>query len=44
MATHNVTGIYDRYSYDAEKREALEVGARRLNVLVSDLREVKTEA
>jgi integrase len=40
----DVTGIYDRYSYDAEKREALEAWAWRLNVLVSDLREVKTEA
>ena len=40
----DVTDIYDRYSYDAEKREALETWARRLHVLVSNLREVKTEA
>ena len=40
----DVTGIYDRYSYDSEKREALEAWARRLNVFVSDLREVRNEA
>ena len=40
----DVTDIYDRYSYDAEKREALEAWARRLHILVSDLRKVKTEA
>ena len=39
-----VTAVYDRHSYDAEKREALEVWSKRLQVLVSDLREVKTEA
>jgi integrase len=39
-----VTDTYDRYSYDAEKREGLETCARRLHVLVSNLREVKTEA
>ncbi len=40
----DVTDIYDRYSNDAEKREALETWARRLRVLVSNLREAKTEA
>jgi integrase len=39
-----VTKIYDRYSYDKEKREALETWSRRLTILVSDIREVKTEA
>lgn len=40
----DVTNVYDRYSYDAEKREALEAWARRLHVLVSNSREAKTEA
>ena len=40
----DVTDIYDRHSYDAEKREALEAWASRLYVLVSNLREVKSEA
>src|SRR5439155_17515465 len=35
-----VTAIYDRYSYDKEKREALEAWSRRLQVIVSGLREV----
>jgi len=39
-----VTAVYDRYSYDTEKREALEAWSKRLQMLVSDLREVKTEA
>lgn len=39
-----VTKIYDRYSYDKEKREALEIWGRRLQILVSNLCEVKTEA
>jgi integrase len=43
-AEGGVTKVYDRYSYDAEKREALEAWARRLQIMVSDLREVKTEA
>ena len=34
-----VTKIYDRYSYDAEKKEALETWSRRLTALVSDLKE-----
>ena len=37
-----VTKIYDRYSYDKEKREALEVWSKRLLLIVSDLREVNT--
>ena len=40
----DVTDIYDRYSYDAEKREALEALARCLHILASHLREGKTEA
>jgi integrase len=39
-----VTAVYDRYFYDTEKREALEAWSKRLQVLVSDLHEVKTEA
>jgi integrase len=39
-----VTKIYDRYSYDKEKREALDLWSRRLTLIISDLREVKTEA
>ncbi len=39
-----VTKVYDRYSYDREKREALEAWSRRLTLLVSGLRELKTEA
>jgi hypothetical protein len=35
-----VTAIYDRYSYDNEKRDALEAWSRRLQVIVSGLREV----
>lgn len=35
-----VTAIYDRYSYDAEKREALEAWSRRLQIMISDLQEV----
>jgi integrase len=38
-----VTKIYDRYSYDAEKREALEAWSKRLMLMVSDLKEVKSE-
>ena len=30
-----VTAVYDRYSYDAEKREALEAWAKRLMMIVS---------
>ena len=40
----DVTLIYDRYSYDKEKREALETWSKRLMLLVSELRELKSEA
>jgi len=43
-AEPGVTKIYDRYSYDKEKREAMEAWSRRLTLMLSDLREVKTEA
>ena len=36
-----VTAVYDRHSYDKEKREALDSWGRRLSVIVSDLHEVK---
>ena len=36
----DITSVYDRYSYDKEKREALEAWSRRLQVIVSGLREV----
>jgi len=36
-----VTAVYDRHSYDREKREALEAWSRRLQLLVSDLHSVK---
>jgi hypothetical protein len=39
-----VTAVYDRYSYDKEKREALEAWSKSLQMMVSDLQEVKTEA
>ena len=29
-----VTGIYDRYSYDKEKRQALDTWGRHLDVLI----------
>jgi hypothetical protein len=38
-----VTKIYDRYSYDAEKKEALEAWNRRVTVLISDLKEANSE-
>ena len=38
-----VTAVYDRYSYDAEKREAFEAWSKRLMLIVSDLRAVKSE-
>lgn len=40
-AEPGVTAIYDRHSYDREKREALEAWGKRLSVIVSDLVEVK---
>lgn len=39
-----VTAVYDRHSYDKEKREALEAWNKRLMLMVSDLKEVKSEA
>jgi hypothetical protein len=39
-----VTAVYDRHSYDIEKRKALEDWARKLIMIVSDLKEAKTEA
>jgi hypothetical protein len=40
-----VTADYDRHSYDAEKREALEAWAKRLMMIVSGLQAVlKSEA
>ena len=39
-----VTKVYDRHSYDREKREALETWSKRLIVLVSDLKEVNSES
>ena len=34
-ADEDVTGIYDRYGYDREKREALETWAARLRRIVA---------
>ncbi|MBN1570905.1 MAG: hypothetical protein JXA73_23895 [Acidobacteria bacterium] len=40
-----VTKVYDRHSYDKEKREALDSWSKRLMVLVSNLQAIqKTEA
>src|SRR6266849_5062321 len=39
-AESGVTAVYDRHSYDKEKQEALDAWAKRLMVIVSDLREV----
>ena len=40
-AERDVTAVYDRHSYDPEKRAALEAGGRRLEAIVSeDLRQV----
>jgi integrase len=36
-----VTAVYDRHSYDKEKREALEAWGRRLQLVVSDLDSVE---
>ena len=36
--------VYDRHSYDREKREALEAWSKRLMMLVSDLQAVSSEA
>ena len=35
-----VTAVYDRHSYDAEKRDALERWSRRLQIIVSGLQRV----
>jgi integrase len=35
-----VTAVYDRHSYDREKREALEAWSKRLTLMVSELKEV----
>ena len=32
----DITAVYDRHSYDAEKREALEVWAKRLTAIISE--------
>lgn len=39
-----VTKVYDRYAYDREKRDALDLWSRKLSLIISDLREVRTEA
>ena len=36
-----VTAVYDRHSYDREKREALDVWGRQLQLMISDLHSVK---
>jgi len=33
-AEGGVTAVYDRYSYDAEKRQALELWGRRLEAII----------
>lgn len=38
-----VTAVYDRYSYDNEKRQALDAWGRRLMMLVSELRAVENQ-
>jgi integrase len=38
-----VTAVYDRHSYDKEKRQALAEWSKRLSLIVSYLREVKSE-
>ncbi len=43
-AEPGVTAVYDRHSYDKEKREALEGWSKRLMRLVSDLKEAMSEA
>ena len=32
----DITAVYDRHSYDSEKREALEVCAKRLTAIISE--------
>jgi hypothetical protein len=43
QAEPGVTKIYDRYSCDAEKREALDACSKRLMLMVSDLKEVTSK-
>jgi hypothetical protein len=38
-AERDVTAIYDRHSYDPEKRSALDAWARRLDAIVSGTKE-----
>jgi hypothetical protein len=40
----DVTAIYDRYSYDAEKKAALEEWSKRLMFMVSGLKVAQSEA
>ena len=40
----DVTAVYARYSYDAEKRAALEEWSKRLILMVSTLKVVQSEA
>ena len=40
---HSVTSVYDRYSYDAEKKEALERWSDYLLGLIGELAEIKGE-
>ena len=39
-----VTAVYDRHSYEKEKRDALDQWSKRLMLLASDLKEVESEA
>ncbi len=39
-----ITKVYDRYGYDREKREAFRCWNRKLQILVTDRREVNREA
>jgi hypothetical protein len=38
-----VTAVYDRHSYDREKREALDERSKHLMLMVSDIKEAKAE-
>jgi len=42
-AERDVTAVYDRYSYDPEKRTALEAWGRRLEAIVSETIVSETE-
>jgi hypothetical protein len=39
-----ITAVYDRYSYDAEKREALDAWAKRLIQIVAEAPEAEKPA